>query len=183
MDYQKNNYPIFEMFSKEWALAAAGTPERHNACTISWGSMGTLWGRPNAGGAMVTVYLHPGRYTQQFFAENDTFTVSFFPSEYKRALGYMGAHSGRDGNKEKKAGLTPVAFGDSVAYQEANLVFLCRKVYQHPFSREDIAPDIQEYYRDNPKVYPVDGQGDWQPHWVYVGEIIDVMDRRQRKEG
>lgn len=183
MDYQKKDYPIFEMFSKGWALAAAGTPDHHNACTISWGSMGTLWGRPDASGNVVTVYLHPGRYTQQFFAENDTFTVSFFPPEYKRALGYMGAHSGRNEDKEKIAGLTPVALDDSITYQEANLVFLCRKIYQHPFSREDIATDIQTYYKDNPNVYPVDEQGEWQPHWVYVGEIIDVIDHRQGKEG
>lgn len=36
---------------------------------------------------------------------------------------------GRDEDKVKAAGLTPVAIGDSVTYEEANLTFLCKKLY------------------------------------------------------
>ena len=175
-DFEKREYKVFELFSKQWALVTAGNMEQFNSCTVSWGSMGTLWARPGNDSHVVTVYLHLGRYTQQFFRENDTFTVSFFPESCRKALGYMGSHSGRDGDKAKAAGLTPVSFGASVTYKEATMTFLCRKIYQHPFSKEDIASEVQDYYKENPKVYPVDENGEWQPHWVFVGEIIDEMD-------
>ena len=175
-DFDKKEYKVFELFSKQWALVTAGKMEHFNSCTVGWGSMGTLWARPGNNSPVITVYLHPARYTQQFFKENDMFTVSFFPESYRKALGYMGTHSGREGDKAEAAGLTPVSIGDSVTYKEATMTFLCRKIYQHQFSKEDIAAEIQDYYKGNPKVYPVDENGEWQPHWVFVGEIIDALE-------
>lgn len=119
----------------------------------------------------------PARYTSEFLENSDTFTVSFYPESCKKALGYMGSHSGRDGDKAVAAGLTPVEIGQGVTYKEANLTFLCKKLYQHQFSKEDIAPEIQGYYASSPNVYP-DFKGGWQPHIVFVGEIIEVQDER-----
>ena len=126
----------------------------------------------------MTAYLHPARFTRDVLLENSHFTVSFYPEAYRKALGYMGSHSGRNENKDAHAGLTPVAFGDSVTYAEANLTFLCRKIYQHQFAKEDLHEDIQAYYRNNPKSFPVDEKGDWQPHWMFVGEVLEVLDKR-----
>nr|WP_315035259.1 hypothetical protein [uncultured Lachnoanaerobaculum sp.] len=39
------------------------------------------------------------------------FIVSFFDSEYKKAIAYLGSHSGRNENKIENAGLTAVAIG------------------------------------------------------------------------
>ena len=33
----------FEKFNNEWALVTAGSRDKFNSMTISWGSMGTLW--------------------------------------------------------------------------------------------------------------------------------------------
>ena len=71
----------------------------------------------------------------------------------------------------------PVTMGQGVTFREANLTFLCKKLYQHQFSRDDLAPEIQAYYAAAPQVYP-DFQGGWQPHIVFVGEIMDVRDDR-----
>ena len=120
---------------------------------------------------------HGLRYTCEFLEQGDTFTVSFYPPEYRRALGYIGSHSGRDGDKAAAAGLTPMAFGQGVTYAEANLTFLCKKLYQHQFTTEDLAPEVQAYYASMPQVYP-DFHGGWQPHIAFVGEIIDVIDKR-----
>ena len=175
-DFELKDYKVFELFSKQWAVVSAGSMEHHNGCTVSWGSLGTMWTIPGKkSGSIVTVYLYPTRYTRQLMEENDTFTVSFFPKEYKKAMGYMGSHSGRDEKKATAAGLTPTAIGDTVGYKEASLTFVCRKVYQHQMAKEDIAQDVQEYYAANPKAYPVDKNGEWHPHWVFVGEIIDVI--------
>ena len=123
-------------------------------------------------------YLYPTRYTRELLVESKIFTVSFFPVKYKKALGYMGTHSGRDVDKASAVGLIPVAIGDGVTYEQAELTFVCRKIYQQQLHKEEIVPDVQEYYKTNPKVYPVDKNGDWQPHWMFTGEIIDVQDKR-----
>ncbi|MGI6738733.1 MAG: flavin reductase [Christensenellales bacterium] len=171
-NFKEKDYKVFEMFQKEWALVTAGNLELFNSCTVGWGDMGTLWKR-----SVVTVYLHPSRYTCDFFLQHDFFTVSFYPPSCKEALAYMGSYSGRDGNKAQSAGLTPVAIGDSVTYAEAKMTFLCRKLYQQQFVKEDLAADIQKYYHENPKSFPPDDAGSWQPHWIFVGEVIDVMER------
>ena len=45
-DETYNRY--FSEFDQVWALVTAGTPDNFNTMTISWGGMGTLWGRPVA---------------------------------------------------------------------------------------------------------------------------------------
>ena len=175
--WEEKEYKVFEMFRKQWALVTAGNKEHFNSCTVGWGSLGTIWGRPDSSGSIVTVYLHPARYTRDVMLESDHFTVSFFPEEYRKALGIMGSRSGRDYDKVAESGLTPVTFGNSVTYEEASLTFLCRKLYQHQLTRDDLVSDIQEYYRINPKAYPVDDNGDWQPHWVFIGEILETLEK------
>ena len=94
--FETKDYKAFTMFEERWALVTAGTLDVFNTCTVSWGSMGNVWG-PNGGDmSTVTVYIHPARYTQEFMAKHDTFTVSFFPESLRKALGYLGSHSGRD---------------------------------------------------------------------------------------
>lgn len=174
--FETEPYKVFELFKKQWGLVTTGEIEHFNSCTISWGSMGTLWTRPNKDGSIITVYLHPNRYTQELLLKNDFFTVSFFPQEYRESLTYMGRHSGRDQNKAVAAGLTPIEIAEGITYKEANLTFLCKKIYQHQFSKEDLAADVQEYYKNNVRSFPTDQNGNWQPHWMFIGEIIKVYD-------
>ena len=138
-EWKEQDYNVFGLFEKQWALVTAGTPEHFNGCTVGWGSMGTLWNRP-----VVTVYVHPARYTCEFLKGNDSFTVCFFPDSCRKALGIMGSRSGRDGDKVGAAGLTPVPVGGSVGYREASRTFLCRKLYQHRFSKEELAPVLKK---------------------------------------
>ena len=177
-DFEQMDYKAFELFSKQWAVVTAGSMDHFNSCTVSWGSLGTLWTRPGKTGSVVTVYLYPTRYTRELMTENETFTVSFFPADKKKALGILGSRSGRDGDKAAASGLTPVSVGDTVGYEEASLTFICRKIYQHQMAKEDVALDVQDYYAANPKSYPLDENGEWHPHWVFVGEIMDVVDKR-----
>ena len=166
-DFEKKDYPIFDMFNNRWALVTAGTMDHFNTCTLAWGSLGTIWGGPGRGRPIATVYVNPDRYTWEFLTEGDTFTVSFFPEQYRSALSYLGSHSGRDGDKVAAAGLTPRKMGGGVTFEEAELTFLCRKLYQGPFEREGLADVI--------------GQGiykNWRPHWMFVGEILETEDRR-----
>lgn len=133
-DYKDKDYKIFDLFKNQWALVSAGDIDNFNACTVSWGSFGTLWTRPGKDGATITVYIHPGRYTNEFMKKSDVFTVSFFSEEYRKALGYMGSHSGRNEDKAAVAGLTPLSVDNSVMFKEASITnfLLSPLLYEYP---------------------------------------------------
>lgn len=166
-DFEKKAYNIFELFNKDWALATAGDIGSYNTCTISWGSLGSIWHGEDGAMPIATVYINPARYTWEFMKNAEYFTVSFFPKEYRQALSYLGSHSGRDGDKVAAAGLTPVPMGKGVAFLEAKQTFLCRKIYQAPFERQGMADDITN------GIY-----ADWEPHWMFVGEIVESSENK-----
>ena len=121
---------IFAQFDKKWALLCAGTKEKHNTMTISWGGMGTFWSKP-----VVTVYVKPCRYTYGFMNDNEYFTVSFYPEECRKAMAVMGTKSGRDINKDEVAGLTVKPIGQVVTYEEAEVTIICRKMLWSGFTQ------------------------------------------------
>ncbi|MCR5608730.1 MAG: hypothetical protein K6G26_06670, partial [Lachnospiraceae bacterium] len=86
MDFNTN---IFETFDKQWALLTAGDIDNFNTMTISWGGLGTLWGKP-----VITSYVRQSRLTHDYIDNNEYFTVSFYPEEYKKILGILGSKSG-----------------------------------------------------------------------------------------
>lgn len=175
--FEEKEYKIFELFKKQWPLVAAGNIDHYNACTIGWGEMGTLWKRPDKDGQVVTVYLHPARYTTEFLKNNDYFTVSFFSEEYKNSLTYMGTHSGRNENKALNAGLTPISINNSVGFKEAELTFVCRKIYGSQMNKDGICNEVKEYYKSRPQSFPPDENGEWQPHYMFIGEIVEVIEK------
>ena len=150
---------IFSKLDKEWALLAAGSVEDHNAMTISWGGMGTLWFKP-----VVTVYVKPCRYTYQFMNDNDYFTVSFYPEEYKKALMLMGSKSGRDLDKDAASGLTIRDLGEAVTYEEAEVTLLCRKIYFQDMDPANMPQDVVKQH------YTVE-----EPHRMFIGEVVEVI--------
>lgn len=153
------NAEVFSQFDRKWALVCAGTLEHHNAMTISWGGLGTLWSRPVA-----TVYVKPVRHTYGFMEVSDWFTVSFYGEEYRRALEVMGTTSGRDTDKDGAAGLTPVAAGEGVTYAQAEVTLLCRKIYRQDLDTAHMPPEVVDtYYRTEAA------------HRMYVGEVVDVI--------
>jgi len=175
-NFVEKEFKIFEMFKKDNALVTAGNLDDFNTCTVGWGSLGTLWTR-GKDGATVTIYVHPARYTNEYLLKNEMFTVSFYSNEYKKQLGYLGSRSGRDEDKVSKVGFTPIETHNSVTFEEAKLTLVCKKLYQDEFKKENIAQEIQDYYISKPQSYPLDENGNWHPHCVYVGEIIDVIEK------
>ncbi len=177
-DFKIKDYKIFDMFDKQWAIVSSGNIDNFNCCTISWGSLGTIWGHSSSACPIVTIYIHPARYTSEFLKNNEYFTLNFFDSKYKKDLAYIGTHSGKNEDKVSKTDLTPIQLKENtVGFSQANLTFVCKKLYQHQFSKEDLDPQVQQYYASSIKTYP-DFKGGWQPHIVFIGEIIDVIDKR-----
>lgn len=152
----------FTKFGKEWALVTAGSKSKCNTMTISWGGVGVLWNKN-----VVYVFVRDSRYTKEFMDQGDFFSLSFFDPDYRAALNYCGAHSGRDEDKFENSGLTP-AFRHSIPYvDEANLVLLCSKLAAVPMPEEVLNDKsiMGDFYKD----------GDM--HTMYVGEIIEAMAR------
>ncbi len=171
-EFEGKEYKVFEMFRKDWAVVTAGTPEKHNSLVIAWGSLGTIWTNPGKKtGATITVYVYPTRYTHEFLQQSDKFTVSFFPKSLRKQVFVLGSRSGRDGDKETESGLTPKEIDGTVTFEEANFTFVCRKILQQPIDKANLAEDIKEYYAANPEAYP-EVDGEWQPHWIFMGEIL-----------
>ena len=151
------------LFNDQWLLLSSGDFEKghYNTMTISWGSLGIMWGRPFA-----QVVVRPVRYTYQFMNQYDTFTLCGLPSEHRPALQLLGSKSGRDGDKIAEAGLTPIASTQVPApsFAEAELVIECQKIYwQDMEPAQFLDPGIEKAYaaRDY--------------HRIFFGEIVAIL--------
>jgi len=149
----------FKLIGADWMLITAGTPESHNTMTASWGGLGILWERKVA-----TCFIRPTRFTFEFAERSPHFTLSFFEEKYRKALTYCGTHSGRNTDKVKEAGLTPVKEGGFVYFEEARLVLACNKIYS-----QDIDP---KRFLD-PKIEGMYPQKDY--HRMFIGEIVKCL--------
>ena len=160
---QTLNFNPFTRIGSDWMLITAGQPGDMNTMTASWGGAGVLWTKN-----VVTAYIRPQRYTLEFVEKNDCYSLCFFDEEYRSALNFCGTKSGRDFDKDKETGLTPV-FGDIAPYYEqAKLVFLCRKLYRQDMTAESfLQPENLKRW------YP---QMDL--HRMFVGEIVKVLERK-----
>ena len=150
------------IWDDDWFLLTAGdfATDKFNTMTIGWGSFGYMWKKPYA-----SVVVRPGRYTYQFMEKYSTFTITHFPTQYKKALGILGAKSGRDGDKIKESGLTAIASHSIAApsFAEADLSIECKKIYYNDFDPEKF---IDKSIFDR---YP---QKDY--HRIYYGEILQI---------
>ena len=156
----KFNVDSFGIFNDVWALLTAGTKDSYNTMTISWGGLGTLWGKPVA-----TVYVKPVRYTHQFLEQSDFFTISFYPEEYRKALILLGEKSGRDGDKVKEAGLTPDFLEKSVTFKEAEVTLLCRKIYRQDLDVGSMPENVAKAF------YSTEAA-----HTMFIGEVVEITE-------
>jgi len=145
----------FRLIGSDWMLVTAGTAEKFNTMTASWGGLGVLWERK-----VCFIFIRPTRYTYEFIEQAEVFTLSFFDEQYRKALQFCGTRSGRDTDKVSGSGLTPVKDRGFVYFNEARLVLLCRKIYDQDIHPERFVDASIE------QMYP---QKDY--HRMYVGEI------------
>jgi flavin reductase (DIM6/NTAB) family NADH-FMN oxidoreductase RutF len=149
---------VFQLFDDEWMLVTAGTGEKFNTMTASWGSFGILWNKPIA-----ICFIRPQRYTLGFVEKQDYFTLSFFSDKYRNILNFCGQKSGRDIDKIKKTGLIPfeTALGN-IGFQQARMILECKKIYA-----DFIIPDKFIDTQIINKIYPTNDF-----HKFFIGEII-----------
>jgi flavin reductase (DIM6/NTAB) family NADH-FMN oxidoreductase RutF len=165
ISFSELSFNPMTMIAKEWMLVTAGNETRgYNTMTASWGHLGSIWGH---GGGLPTavIYLRPQRYTKEFVDREELFTISVFPEEYKKDLGYLGRVSGRDEDKVAATGLTPVFEEDCTYFRQAKLVLVCRKLYQSTLQEDGFIDKsiLSEHYPTRDL------------HDMYIGQIIKVL--------
>lgn len=153
----------FHKIGRQWMLVTAGNADQANTMTASWGGVGIMWGKPVA-----TVYIRPQRYTKEFIDANEYFTVSFLPEKYRKALNVCGSVSGRDGaDKWEQAGIHPLFTDGTAAVEEADEIFVCRKLYA-----QEMKPECFIETECDEKWYPGKDY-----HTMYIAEIVKVLKR------
>lgn len=157
------NDNVFDTIGREWMLITAGSPDKYNTMTASWGCLGWLWNKPVA-----VAFVRPERYTHDFVENNDYVTLSFLgqSDEARHTYNFCGAKSGRDYDKAKETGLVamPTELGN-VAFAQSRLTLECRKLYKDTIDPEKfVSPDIAQWYGGARGGY----------HDVYVMEIVNA---------
>ena len=151
---------VFSLIGDKWMLITAGSRERCNTMTASWGGLGVIWGAPAA-----TCYIRPQRYTKEFVDKEELFSVSFLKDGHRDALKLCGSVSGRDHDKIKEAGLTPVFIDGVPAFEEADTILICRKMYRTSMNPADFIDKDADS-----KFYP---EKDY--HDMYIAEIVKAV--------
>lgn len=165
MSFRKINiselsFDPFAKIGKEWMLLTGGDKTGYNTMTASWGQMGVLWNRN-----VLTCYIRPNRYTYEFIEKGESFTASFFGEEMRSALAFCGSHSGRDCDKVKETGLTPVEVEGCMSFEEAEMIFVCRKLYSYDLNENGFLTDDgipAQFFGSDPY------------HRAYIAEITAV---------
>ena len=131
--------------------------EKNNSMIIGWGGITYFWNKP-----IFLVPVRASRYTYPVLNSTGFFTVSIpLERELKKAIAFCGSKSGRDFDKLKECGLTPVP-GKTVPVPvigECSLHHECRVVYKQAMDRAFLDKEIDE------KCYP-----DY--HTMFYGEIL-----------
>ena len=153
---------VFHLIDKDWFLMTAEHDGVVNPMTVAWATMGILWQRP-----VVICAVRPERYTHEIASQADTFSLTVFDKQYRKVLGFCGTKSGRDFDKDKETGLTPRFDDVAPYYEQARLVFLCRKLYRQDLE-EGCFLDRDAFEKNYP-------QKDL--HRMFIGEIVKVLEQ------
>ena len=150
----------FTLIDKEWMLITAGNEQKCNTMTASWGGLGELWKH-----YVSFIFVRPQRYTLEFIEKEGYYSLCFFDESYRKAPSFCGSHSGRDYDKCKETGLTPVFDEAAPYFAEAKMVLICRKLHKQPIDPAGfIDPAIDA------TCYP---EKDY--HEMFVGSIEKVL--------
>lgn len=157
---------LFRNIADDWLLICSYDEEkkRENLMTASWGGFGILWGRE-----VCFLFVRPQRHTHRLLSQCERFSVAVLPPEKHDAHKICGKLSGRDTDKLALCGLTECRVKDVVTVEEAELVFVVKKIYEDTIKEEGMLdPAIMNNYREK----------DF--HTVYVCEIEGVLKKTER---
>jgi flavin reductase (DIM6/NTAB) family NADH-FMN oxidoreductase RutF len=103
-------------------VITAGKEDHYNSMTGSVTGLAFLFKKPTT-----WCFFREDRYTLEMIQKEQTYTLSYFPNEYKKQILFLGSKSGRDSEKMKEVELTSVQTpsGD-MSFKEARLIIECK---------------------------------------------------------
>lgn len=155
---------VFDLIGKQWMLVTAGNKNSYNTMTASWGGFTYVWERP-----ATIAYIRDSRYTYGFLQQEESFTLSFFTEQYRGALRICGTKSGRDTDKVKEAGLTPIETpAGLMSFGEARMIIECKKILVQELDYSNLtepykAKIMEESYNKEPA-----------KHQLFISEITNI---------
>lgn len=159
---------VFTLVGEDYGILTAGTPEHSNSMVTSWGGWGIVFGKPG-----VFHFLRSNRYTLELMRKQQTYTVSYFDSEFKSDIMQFGKKSGRDSDKMKETKLTAVQTPDgNPTYKEAKIILECRLA-----EVTSVSPD--DFYYEEDRKFVTDAHaetGDW--HKLVLSQITKAWVRK-----
>jgi flavin reductase (DIM6/NTAB) family NADH-FMN oxidoreductase RutF len=133
---------VFTLVGKDFFVITAGREDHYNSMTGSGGGLGMLFKTPTT-----WCTLRADRYTLELIQEKQTYTMSYFPEEYKDQMLFLGSKSGRESDKMKEVILTNIQTpSGNIAFKEARLILECKLT-------EITTPDPDDFYSQEAKDY------------------------------
>jgi flavin reductase (DIM6/NTAB) family NADH-FMN oxidoreductase RutF len=155
---------VFTLVGKVFPVITAGKEDHYNSMTASGGGFGMLFKKPTT-----WCLLKANRYTLEMIQKEQTYTMSYFPNEYKEQVLFLGSKSGRDSEKMKEVELTCVQTpsGD-MSFKEARLIIECKLT-------QITTPNPNDFYTQQAKDYINEAYKEESDYRKYVfGEITHV---------
>jgi flavin reductase (DIM6/NTAB) family NADH-FMN oxidoreductase RutF len=144
-----DNYNVFTLVGKDFYAVTAGKENHYNSMVGSGGGFGMFFKKPST-----WCLFRTDRYTLELIQQEQTYTLSYFPEEYRKQMLFLGSKSGRDSDKMKEVELTSVQTpsGD-LSFKEARLIIECKLTAittpnPDDFCSQDAKDYIDEAYKD-----------------------------------
>ena len=137
-----NLFNIFTLVGKDFYAITAGKEDHYNSMIGSGGGFGLLFKKP-----ATWCVLRADRYTLELMLKEQTYTMSYFPNEYREQMLFLGSKSGRNSGKMKEARLTSVQTPfKNMSFKEAGLIIECRLT-------QITTPLLDDFYSQESKDY------------------------------
>jgi flavin reductase (DIM6/NTAB) family NADH-FMN oxidoreductase RutF len=140
---------VFTLVGKIFPVITAGKQDRFNSMTASGGGLGILFKKPTT-----WCILRADRFTLEMIQKEQTYTMSYFPNEYREQIVFLGSKSGRDTEKMKEVELTVIQTpSGNISFKEARLIFECKltevtTANPDDFYSQEAREFINEAYKD-----------------------------------
>ncbi len=133
---------MFTLVEEDFSVITSGSKEHYNSMIGSGGGFGTLFKKPTTWCLFKT-----DRYTLEIIEREQTYTLSYFPKEYKEQALFLGRKSGRHSNKMKEVKLTSVETPlENISFKEARLIIECKLT-------QITTPNPDDFYAEEAKNY------------------------------
>ena len=164
--FEKQN--LFSLLEKDFYVVTAGKSGNYNSMVGSGGGVGLFLKKPSTWNLFRT-----DRYTLELIKREQTYTLSYFPSKYKKQVLFLASKSGRDSTKMKEFELTSIHTpSENIAFKEANLIIECQLT-------AITTPLPNDFYSKESKSYIDEAYKDANEYRKLVfGEIIHLWHRR-----